>query len=457
MKIKTFFNQTTINNSMIIVIVGYFLIELFHFNNPLYSFNNFYEKLQMADYFYLIVLFLFLIKFIISNHKKAFLNLDTYEILPLLFLFFCIITSIFSENGLQVSQFLKYGYLISIFYIVRNIAVEGNNIKILVICMLNILIIYFFILLLSYFTAVITKTPNFFVLFYEGYKFPYIEELYRLKGGYNPTAKLLALHLFLALVSMYLFKDYLSEKKKFILLFLIFILAFLTFSRAGLIVCLLSIYIFLRLADSRYLVYCYVPILIFTIFSFEIFSLIFIESNNFNFLCEQNFQPKEFKQRFGWFGQELQCNLNLSVNIFQDGYLILKLVGINAGLENFLVGNGIGSYAQIWVSAANNHLIPIEFLDYVFPLAQSTPVTLFAENGIIGVLIYMLFLFGSFSRRSNIFKNLDTFIICFSIFFVALNLDIQNFRFLYFYLGIFYAYHYLEQKKKYNEAVTKTI
>ena len=49
--------------------------------------------------------------------------------------------------------------------------------------------------------------------------------------------------------------------------------------------------------------------------------------------------------------------------------------------------------------------------------------------------------------ESLIFKNLDKFIICFSIFFVILNLDIQNFRFLYFYLGIFYAYYYLSTKK----------
>lgn len=440
-----FFKEIDLNKLMLIMTVSYFLIELFHLNNPLYSFNNFYEKLQIVDYFYLIVLFVFLIKFITSNNKKDFFNLDAYEILPILFLFFCIITSIFSSDGIPVSQLLKYGYLFSIFYIVRNLAIEGNNLRILVKSMFNILIIYFFVLLLAYVIAVTSKSPNFFVLYYE--EFPYVEELYRLKGGYNPTSKLLAFHLFLTTVLLYLFKDYLSDKKKFLLIFLIFILAVLTFSRAGLIVCLLSIYIFLRLLKSRYLVYCFVPILIFTIFSFEIFSLIFFEVNNSNFLCEQTFQPKEFNQRFGWFGQEFQCNIDLNANIYQDGYLILKLVGINAGFDNFFIGNGIGSYAQIWISASNNNLIPIEFLDYIFPLAQSTPVTLFAENGIIGLLIYMLFLFGSLSRRSNIFKNLDKFIICFSIFFVILNLDIQNFRFLYFYLGIFYAYHYLRTKK----------
>ena len=113
-----FFNKVTINKFMPILIVGYFLTELFYFNNPLGSFNNFYNKIQIADYFYLIVLVVFLVKFIISKNKKDFVNFDTFEKLPLLFLFFCVLTSLFAMNGIPVSQFLKYIYLISIFYIV---------------------------------------------------------------------------------------------------------------------------------------------------------------------------------------------------------------------------------------------------------------------------------------------------------------------------------------------------
>ena len=47
-----FFKEIDLNKLMLIMTVSYFLIELFHLNNPLYSFNNFYEKLQIVDYFY---------------------------------------------------------------------------------------------------------------------------------------------------------------------------------------------------------------------------------------------------------------------------------------------------------------------------------------------------------------------------------------------------------------------
>jgi hypothetical protein len=440
-----FLNKITINKLMPILIVGYFLTELFYFNNPLGSFNNFYNKIQIADYFYLIVLVVFLVKFIISKNKKDFFNFDTFEKLPLLFLFFCILTSLFAMNGIPASQFLKYIYLISIFYIVRNVSIEVNSFKIIINYVFYILIIYFFILFLSYLTAVISKSSNFFVMFYDN--FPYVDELYRLKGGYSPTSKLLAFHLFLATIFLYMFREFFSEKKKYILLFLIFTLATLTFSRAGFVVGFLSVYVFLRLLKSRYLIYSFVPIIILSFISLEILSLLFFESNNLLFVCEQSFQPNQINQRFGWFGKEFHCNLDLNLNIYQDGYLILKLVGINAGFDNFLFGNGLGSYDQIWISAATENLIPSYFLNYVFPMSQSTLVTLFAENGMTGLLIFMAFLFGSISKGACTFKNLDVFIMCLSLFFIILNLDIQNFRFLYFYLGIFYAYHYLNKRE----------
>lgn len=440
-----FFNKVTINKLMPILIVGYFLTELFYFNNPLGSFNNFYNKIQIADYFYLIVLVVFLVKFIISKNKKDFFNFDTFEKLPLLFLFFCVLTSLFAMNGIPVSQFLKYIYLISIFYIVRNVSIEVNSFKIIINYVFYILIIYFFILFLSYLTAVISKSSNFFVMFYDN--FPYVDELYRLKGGYSPTSKLLAFHLFLATIFLYMFREFFSEKQIYILLFLIFTLAILTFSRAGFIVGFLSVYVFLRLLKSRYLIYSFVPIIILSFISLEILSLLFFESNNLLFVCEQSFQPNQINQRFGWFGKEFHCNLDLNLNIYQDGYLILKLVGINAGFDNFLFGNGLGSYDQIWISAATENLIPSYFLNYVFPMSQSTLVTLFAENGMTGLLIFMAFLFGSISKGASPFKNLDVFIMCLSLFFIILNLDIQNFRFLYFYLGIFYAYHYLNKRE----------
>ena len=282
-------------------------------------------------------------------------------------------------------------------------------------------------------------------MFYDN--FPYVDELYRLKGGYSPTSKLLAFHLFLATVFLYMLREFFSEKKKYILLFLIFSLAFLTFSRAGFVVCFLCVYVYLRMLKSRYLIYSFVPIIILSFISLEILSLLFFETNNLLFVCEQSFQPNQINQRFGWFGEEFHCNLDLNLNIYQDGYLILKLVGINAGFDNFLLGNGLGSYDQIWISAATENLIPSYFLNYVFPMSQSTLVTLFAENGMTGLLIFMVFLFGSISKRVSTFKNLDVFIMYLSLFFIILNLDIQNFRFLYFYLGIFYAYHYLNKRE----------
>tara|TARA_B100001027_G_C16262627_1_gene330262 strand:- start:53 stop:1399 length:1347 start_codon:yes stop_codon:yes gene_type:complete len=446
MNFSKFFKENIINKSILILIVGYFLIELFYFSNPLGSFNNFSNKIQVADYLFVLIALVFFIKFFINKNKRDYFNLDIYELMPVLFLLCCILTSLFFIGDLPIGQLLKYFYLVSIFYVVRNIAIEPNNFKKIISYMFNILIIYLFILFLSYIHAVIIKSPNFFVLYYDN--FPYINELYRLKGGYSPTSKLLAFHLFLSSIFILLFKDYLlNDNKKFFLLLLIFILSFLTFSRAGFIVCLLSIYIFLRFIKSKYLIFCFIPIMLLSTISLEIFSLVFLETNNINYLCEQTFQPKEINQRFGWFGQESQCNLNLDLNIYQDGYLILKLVGINAGFDSFLFGNGLGSYPQIWTNAATNNLIPTYFLQYVYPLAQSTPVTLFAENGIIGLLIFMTFIFGSIARHTSVFRNLDTFIFSFSLFFVILNLDIQNFRFLYFYLGIFYAYHYLNKRE----------
>ena len=87
--------------------------------------------------------------------------------------------------------------------------------------------------------------------------------------------------------------------------------------------------------------------------------------------------------------------------------------------------------------------MPMYFTQYVFPLVQSTYLTIMVEQGVLSLVIWLcIFIYPIYvSKRQTIFQE-NSFIIliwtCF-IFIVMFDLDIQNFRFTYYLFPIIHT------------------
>ena len=151
--------------------------------------------------------------------------------------------------------------------------------------------------------------------------------------------------------------------------------------------------------------------------------------------CGAEYTIERQSQYFGWYGDPTMCRFSLDSGITYSSYFLMKLVALKAWLSQPLFGIGIYQYEHAWVAAVGVD-IQSYFKNYPFTMAQSTYLTLLAEVGLLGLTAWFG-LMGLFlgriwcvlcQERSMRWMFLS-WGACF--FYALIDLDVQNFRFLY--------------------------
>ena len=151
--------------------------------------------------------------------------------------------------------------------------------------------------------------------------------------------------------------------------------------------------------------------------------------------CGAEYAIERQSQYFGWYGDPTMCRFSLDSGITYSSYFLMKLVALKAWLSQPLFGIGIYQYEHEWVAAAGVD-IQSYFKNYPFTMAQSTYLTLLAEVGLLGFTAWFglmgLFLgriWGVLCQERSMRWMFLSWGACF--FYALIDLDVQNFRFLY--------------------------
>lgn len=423
--------------------------------------------------YYLAAIFLILQPIMIQNPLKPILNhgLGSLQIVDLLFPFILIWLGFWISNELRYEKSSKLFALnglptlpITVFTIAVIFSGLGagvginiaNQIKIIYL----IFILIFFTLSLSdadsYYKAfrlLVLSTLMLMVIALLGYSFafisgesnqfaqvktgfPYLGNVVRLIGPMQPTSKLFGMYLLILSLTIYVGRNKLSSFEFNAFTILAVLCSVLTLGRVGLIAAFSYLVSLLCLSKKRVV---FLPFLMTFFFLMAIFifliTLFHVDIKLLNFACDVPYAIEPQTQYFGWYNNERMCVSDMSANVTFSSYFLLKMTAIKAWFYNPVFGIGISQFQKVWLASAGTDF-PRFYIDYPFPMAQSSYLTLLCEIGLLGFLAWGAVVFSYLRNIHAVLKlsSLDnTFFRCWLIFFLyaLLDLDVHNFRFFY--------------------------
>jgi len=168
----------------------------------------------------------------------------------------------------------------------------------------------------------------------------------------------------------------------------------------------------------------------------QLITILHFDLTSFNFSCDVPYDVSPQSQYFGWYQQKNMCHIEGASNITFSSYFLMKAVAVGAWLESPVFGIGSSQFVVAWSEAVGN-LIPDYYVDFQFPTVQSTYLTFLAEYGLVGFVGWGGFIGIVFTQIKRELRSAEPelrvvfncWLICFL--FVMIDLDVQNFRFLY--------------------------
>ena len=415
----------------VILLSSLLLIVTLMIQNPLDPyFEGLFGKVQLFDFVFPIVI-LFFVKNILKNFINKF-NL-TIVILSVCFIIFSILTSTF------VYKHLIYFYLFLILIMISSIRLSNTEIRHILEFFFWFILIMLFICLLAFIYSQVTGEDTYLTQVRRG--FPYFDHVVRIIGPFKPTAKHLPFYLMCSWPLIVIWYYYINKNFNYLVLIsiLCIVVSLLTLGRVGFFTAFLyfSTILYFHRIDEKF----YKCILLYT--SFVVFFLIVFVNSTLHF--ELNFLEcltKEVTQGnssyYGWvYKNENTCHL-IKFFVYDNHYLILKKIAINAWLENPIFGKGVGAYIDYYIQTGEKGYLSLNLKDRHFIYPQSQYFLLLAENGIIGFSIWftiMILCFRKIANRIVIFKSNIGVIFLLSFFSTLIDLDVQNFRYLYLMIG----------------------
>ncbi len=361
--------------------------------------------------------------------------------LAILFLFTGLLSGFLGEAKVSfIFHISKYGYLVSIylFFLVLMQLKQGQEKLIRI--LLYVIPVYLIVSLGFYVVAFISGEGNQAAYVYD--YFPYAGTAVRLIGTWAPTSKLMAFMLFLFSLALIMRRGAIPEKIWWAIFVLVFLCSLLSISRPGIVtVAFLVLYLISRVPSRVAIAAFLLPFIIGSALLLQVVTIGQFDRGEISLDCGAPYTVKPDHPHYGWYGKPEQCDLVVDLNITHSSYFLMKVVGLDAWSDHPILGGGPGYYEQKWIQAASVGDIPSYFTEYVFPLAQSTYITLLAELGLIGLLVWLAFiglpilsLFYHYRTNGNDLFLLRGWIAC--LLYILIDLDVQNFRFLYYMIPI---------------------
>ena len=266
--------------------------------------------------------------------------------------------------------------------------------------------------------------------------FPYLGRVVRLNGPMLPTAKVLGAYLLFLSLLLMLGKDLLDRWIWRLGVALSILCALLTLGRVGVAAAASAIFGLASLSANRqrWLAALAVPALVAAV-AIQLVTIWHVDMGDAAWTCEVEYAVEEQTQYFGWYGEPRICKGSLDAGITYSSYFLMKLVAWNAWLSHPTFGIGTNRYVDAWKAVVGTE-IPSFFEDHSFSLAQSTYLTLLAEVGVVGFTAWMALVTVFFVRiwkaQNGHAANRSIVLIWLAcLAYAMIDLDVQNFRFLY--------------------------
>lgn len=398
--------------------------------NPLDPiFSGLWGKLQVTEIFFIISLIAF-IYFRVFRFKKI---LTKYFLMIVGFL----ITTFIVSNWYTILNL----YLFCLFGIIVFADIEKRGVDKICSLIFSFNVVLCILTLMSCVYSFILEHDTQFSEVRTG--FPYIGQVVRAIGPFEPTAKLLSYYLLLMLpINVSILEKSKSKYFKVSVTSLFIIISVLTLGRSGALT---------AIAYFAYLLACvtrdhgknlqitiksvYIMMVIIFVLFLTVLTVIHVD-------IDQKFcvpSDPNGSQYYGTYKNTV--NLCINIEIYKNTYYILKEIAWESYLNhNVLWGGGRSSFFDTYIQVRENSLLSdnYEYLDFYLP--QSTPLLLMAEHGSIGAILWISWWFTcihsvrkSFLRTSNFVYLI--FVMCNVI--TIIDLDVNNFRFVYLILGIY--------------------
>jgi hypothetical protein len=285
-----------------------------------------------------------------------------------------------------------------------------------------------------YFAAILFGYSSDFAQIREG--FPYLGRVVRLNGPMQPTSKLFGMYLLVLSLLLMLGKSLITPWLWRLAVILTIVCGLLTLGRAGVVAAAAVMFGVASYSPNRlkWISLMAIPMLMAAL-AIQMLTVWHIDIANLGLDCSAGYAIVKQSQYFGWYGDPTMCHLSLDAGVTYSSYFLMKLVALKAWLSQPLFGIGIYQYEHAWIAAAGVD-IQNYFKDYPFTMAQSTYLTLLAEVGLFGFVAWFgligLFLHRIWAGLSQIRPMRWMFLSwCACFFYALIDLDVQNFRFLY--------------------------
>ncbi|KAA3627122.1 MAG: hypothetical protein DWQ09_13860 [Proteobacteria bacterium] len=295
-------------------------------------------------------------------------------------------------------------------------------------------IAYMCVSLAFYFAAYVYGYSSNFAQIREG--FPYLGRVVRLNGPMLPTSKLFGMYLLMLALLLILGRDLVDRWVWRLALALTVVCALLTLGRVGVAAAASVVLGIASFSEKRWrwLALLTIPVLVAAV-AIQVLTIWHIDVNQVAWVCSADYHIEEQTQYFGWYREPTMCKLSLDGGITYSSYFLMKLVAWKAWLSHPIFGIGAYQYVEVWRAAVGTD-IQEYYRNYLFTMAQSTYLTLLAETGLVGfvawcslILVFLRKIMKALSGNDSVRCAFLTWIACFV--YALVDLDVQNFRFLY--------------------------
>lgn len=275
--------------------------------------------------------------------------------------------------------------------------------------------------------------------------FPYLDDVVRANGPFEPTAKLLSFYLLLVLpLHYYALEQPLMGLNRYFkaLVYIIFIVtSLMTLGRSGAFTAIAYSACLMVPHAEKNLGSLILPKILFGIFIFFLTIFVVIMTTIHVEMSFAYCSPVE-EISSQYYGSYINTtNVCVTAEIYKNTYFILKQVAWDAFLStNFWLGGGIGYYYEFFQSVRSQNLLSDNFTDLDFYLPQSTPLLLLVERGFVGAVVWLSGWFYTLGVVRVLFgKNYTFHFLIFILCCVStiVDLDINNFRFTYLLSGLY--------------------
>ena len=328
----------------------------------------------------------------------------------------------------------KFGYLVGVL-VFFTLALNSISAVATVFRVLVYVSIGFMVVSIGYYVAAFFfEYSSDFAQIREG--FPYLGRVVRLNGPMQPTSKIFGIYLLVFTLLLMLGKSLITPRVWWFAVILTIVCGLLTLGRAGVVAAAAVIIGVASLSPNRlqWISLMAIPMLMVAL-AIQALTVWHIDIAHLELDCGADYAIKKQSQYFGWYGEPTMCHFSLDSGVTYSSYFLMKLVALKAWFSQPLFGIGIYQYEHAWIEAAGVDIQSF-FKDYPFTMAQSTYLTLMAEVGLFGFVAWFG-LMGLFLRRIWVAINQErpmrwmllSWCACF--FYALIDVDVQNFRFLY--------------------------